>query len=219
VVRVAMSMVLLAGAFCGVAQQRVPGQPEGMVPVSAEEAKAVLEKAAATHPKFTAQLADAREHDTLLKDMHWVRGQRRDRGPAFASPMGFVTVDLNYLDKAKPGFDDNRMVVVLYHEIGHLHYYVNTPRPEWTPENSEKAAFEYSLKVTKELAEKGDCGPLATGVYFMKRRSEGTNLQDPHVRALKRMVNEPMYAGYVQDVKAIPACKDVKLGYGVGTVE
>jgi hypothetical protein len=43
-------------------------------------------------------------------------------------------------------------------------------------------------------------------VYFMKRRSEGTNLQDPHVRALKRIVLEPMYAGYVKYVAETPAC-------------
>jgi hypothetical protein len=163
-------------------------------------ADAAFVKAATTFPKFHHEFESIRANDKLIKKIESVRQEGLGRGPAFASPNGVIDIDISFLENPRPNFDDNRLVVVLYHELGHLHYYEQIPRADWTPENSEKAAFEYSLLKTKELAEKGDCGPLATGVKFMKLRSQGDNLSDAHVRALKRMVNEPLYAGYVQYV-------------------
>ena len=57
--------------------------------------------------------------------------------------------------------------------------------------------LEYSLFKTKELAEKGDCLPLKTGLKFMKIRSESDELMDPHVRALKKIVNGPLFYSYL----------------------
>jgi hypothetical protein len=168
-----------------------------VTPVDPGEAKAVLEASAARFPKFLREFSAAREHDSLIKGFRFERGERQGKGIASAGPGGLITIDLDYLDHPRPMFDDNRLVVVLYHEIGHLHYFQTVPRAEWTPDRSEQAAFEYSLLKTKELAVAGDCGPLATGLKFMKLRSEGTNLSDPHVRALKRMVTAPLYAEYV----------------------
>lgn len=124
-----------------------------------------------------------------------------NNGPASAGLKGVIFIDIKYLEKGLPAFTDDRLIVVLYHEIGHLHYFMRVAQPDRTPDNSEQAAFEYSLLKTKEMAENGDCLPLKTGVKFMKLRSEGNNLNDPHVRALKRMVQEPLYARYVQYVK------------------
>src|SRR5690606_3518823 len=92
---------------------------------------------------------------------------------------------------------DNRLIVVLYHEIGHLHYFNAIPKGKRNPEDSEKAAFEYSLQKTKEMAAQNDCLPLETGLQFMFLRSQSNQTSDPHVRALKRMVNESLYAEYV----------------------
>ncbi|RZK33911.1 MAG: hypothetical protein EOO57_12215 [Hymenobacter sp.] len=61
---------------------------------------------------------------------------------------------------------------------------------------SERAAFDYSLLKTKELAAAGDCAPLQTGLRFMLLRSQSANLADPHVRALRSLVQEPLYADY-----------------------
>jgi hypothetical protein len=207
--RSAVIAVVLSLGVAFVPAQEMRQQPA----VDTATANAVLEAAKATHPKFSHELQDARANDKLIKNMRFIRGvPGHDRGPAFAAAAGVITIDLNYLDTPKRNFSDNRMVVVTYHEIGHLHYFEEVPRDQWTPDHSEQAAFEYSLKKTKELAEKGDCGPLATGVYFMKQRSMGTNLEDPHVRALKRIVTEPMYAGYVKYVAETPACQNIDVG-------
>lgn len=170
----------------------------GMTPLPDAEGKAILAKSAEAFPKFHAVYEDAVAHDKLLRRVVMVRSEGQGQGPAFAGPNGVIRIDVGYLEHPRPTFDDNRMVVVLEHELGHLHYFQTTARADWTPENSEKAAFEYSLKMTKAMAEKGDCAPLQAGLKFMKMRSEGTNLGDAHVRALKRMVNEPMYAEYVK---------------------
>lgn len=87
--------------------------------------------------------------------------------------------------------------MILYHEIGHLHYFNKTEKAKRNPEDSEKAAFEYSLIRTREMAVDKDCAPLKTGLHFMLQRSKSDEVGDPHVRALKRMVNEPLYAEYV----------------------
>lgn len=113
-----------------------------------------------------------------------------------------VRLDVRFLLQAQPGFDDDRLVVVLYHEIGHLHYYRRVLPGQRTPIASERAAFDYSLLKTRELAAAGDCGPLRTGVRFMHLRSESADLADPHVRALKQLVQEPAYAEYQRYVAA-----------------
>ncbi len=164
----------------------------------------VLQKCEQTFPKFHHEFQYIKTHDTLIKKIVFIR--ETGVGPAFASPKGLITINLEYFKRPKPNFDDNRLIVVLYHEVGHLHYYVTIDRAKWNPEDSEKAAFEYSLLKTKALAARGDCLPLKSGLKFMKLRSQDNNLKDAHVRALKRMVNEPLYADYV--AYAGRKCKD-----------
>ncbi len=158
----------------------------------------IIQQSEKTFPKFYREFQYIKMHDSLIRKINFI--DEVQTGPAFASPQGIITFNIEYFKHPKPNFDDNRLIVVLYHEIGHLHYYVTTYRTKWNPENSEKAAFEYSLLKTKQLAENGDCMPLITGVKFMKLRSESNDLKDAHVRALKRMVNEPLYSDYVKYV-------------------
>jgi hypothetical protein len=93
-------------------------------------------------------------------------------------------------------------VVALYHEVGHLHYFSTVPSNRRSAEASERATFDYSLLKTKALAEAGDCAPLQTDLRFMLLRSRSSNLADPHVRALKSLVQEPTYAEYKTYVAA-----------------
>ena len=203
--------LMLVGVGVQQAPQQGPGSgAAGMTPVDQARGDAILAKTATSFLKFHAAYEDVRANDKLIKNVVLV--EAGNKGPAFASPNGVIRIDLSYLENPKPNFDDNRLIVVLYHEIGHLHYFVTVPKEQWTSDRSEQAAFEYSLLKTKEMAEKGDCGPLKTGVHFMKLRSEGTNLDDPHVRALKRIVTEPLYAGYVKYVGETKACQAVTVG-------
>jgi hypothetical protein len=210
-----MRLALTATLALLAAFQQAPSQAprQGLfsraTPVPQAEMDAILARSATTYPKFHALYTNAMAHDKLITSIRWLRAPSPNTGPGAALPGGVILLDAQFLEPGRPGFDDNRLVVVIEHEIGHLHYFQTVPRADWTSDHSEQAAFEYSLKTTKDMAEYGDCGPLKTGVTFMKLRSEGTNLQDPHVRALKRMVTEPLYAGYVQYVADTPACKSV----------
>ncbi len=169
--------------------------------VDSATANAVIEKCTQSNPKFYREYQYIKTHDTLIKRFIFFRSATQNMGPAFANPNGTIRIDLRYLETAVPDFDDNRLIVVLYHEIGHLHYFATTLPVNRNPADSEKAAFEYSLLKTKEIAENGDCLPLRTGLKFMKLRSESDNLADAHVRALKRMVNEPLYFEYLKYVE------------------
>lgn len=169
--------------------------------VDTTTANAILKQSQATFPKFCRELAYIKVHDGLIKQVNFSRSKILNGSPASASPRGVINIDVSFLENPKPNFDDNRLIVVLYHEIGHLHYFTNTALSDRAPMNSEKAAFEYSLLKTKEMAEKGDCLPLQTGLKFMKLRSESNNLQDPHVRALKLMITEPLYFDYLKYAK------------------
>ncbi|MBD1394107.1 hypothetical protein [Mucilaginibacter glaciei] len=169
--------------------------------IDAATADSLLKQSEATFPKFCRELTYIRTHDELIKQVNFSRSKILNGSPASASPRGVINIDISYLEHPKPDFDDNRLIVVLYHEIGHLHYFTITPPADRAPMNSEKAAFEYSLLKTKEMAEKGDCLPLKTGLKFMKLRSKSNNLQDPHVRALKLMVTEPLYFDYLKYAK------------------
>ncbi|QKG58052.1 hypothetical protein GKZ68_16345 [Hymenobacter sp. BRD128] len=166
------------------------------VPVAAATAQAVLAQAARQYPKFTAALADVRQHDQLLRRFVVVTNAGPLGSPAAAFGNGAVRLDRRFLEHPQPGFDDNRLVVVLYHEIGHLHYFSQVPPAQRDSQASEQAAFNYSLLKTKQLAQAGDCAPLQTGLRFMRLRSQASDLADPHVRALKSLVQEPAYAAY-----------------------
>jgi hypothetical protein len=172
------------------------------VPVDSATARTLLAQAARQYPKFGRALAEVRQHDPLLRRFVVVTSSGPLGSPAAAFGNGAVRLDRRYLEQPQPGFDDNRLVVVLYHEVGHLHYFRTVLPGQRTSEASERAAFDYSLLKTKDLAEAGDCAPLQTGLRFMLLRSQSNDLADPHVRALKSLVREPPYAEYKAYVAA-----------------
>jgi hypothetical protein len=171
-------------------------------PVDSATARTLLAQAAQRYPKFSAALADVRQHDPLLRRFVVVTNPGPLGSPAAAFGNGAVRLDRRYLEQPQPGYDDNRLVVVLYHEVGHLHYFRTVPPGQRDSQASERAAFDYSLLKTKALAEAGDCAPLQTGLQFMRLRSQSSDLADPHVRALKSLTQEPLYADYQRYVTA-----------------
>ena len=172
------------------------------VPVDSATARTILAQAARQYPKFAQALAGVRQHDPLLRRFVVVTNSGPLGSPAAAFGNGAVRLDRRFLEHPQPGYDDNRLVVVLYHEVGHLHYFSAVPPGQRNSEASERAAFDYSLLKTKALAEAGDCAPLQTGLRFMLLRSQSSDLTDPHVRALKSLVQEPPYADYRRYVAA-----------------
>jgi hypothetical protein len=174
---------------------------QGGTVLDSTEARALVNSCAARFPKFYGEFKDIQKRDTLIKKIVFLRNQDLNGGPAKAGMRGNILIDVKYLETEQANFDDNRLIVVLYHEIGHLHYFMSVPPPQRDIMQNEKYAFEYSLMKTKEMADNGDCQPLKTGLKYMKLRSQSPNLQDPHVQALRLMVNEPLYAGYLKYVR------------------
>jgi len=187
---------LFFGLLLNIAPLASQAQLAQAVPVEAATAQAVLAQAARQYPKFTAALADVQQHDPLLRCFAVVTNAGPLSSPAAAFGNGAVRLDRRFLESPQPGYDDNRLVVVLYHEVGHLHYYSQVPPGQRSSQASERVAFDYSLLKTKGLAEAGDCRPLQTGLRYMMLRSLSNDLADPHVRALKTLVQEPAYAEY-----------------------
>jgi len=188
--------LLLVALLLGIISLNSHAQMGQATPVDEATARAILTQAAQRYPKFSAALADVRQHDPLLRRFVVVTNPGPLGSPAAAFGNGAVRLDRRFLEQPQPGYDDNRLVVVLYHEVGHLHYFRTVPPGQRTSEASERAAFDYSLLKTKALAEAGDCAPLQTGLRFMRLRSQSSDLADPHVRALKSLVQEPLYAAY-----------------------
>ena len=137
-----------------------------------------------------------RQHDPLLRRFVVETTPGLLSSPAAAFGNGAVRLDRRFLESPQPGYDDNRLVVVLYHEVGPLHYFSQVPPGPRSSQASERAAFDYSLLKTKGLAEAGDCLPLQTGLRYMMLRSLSNDLADPHVQALKTLVQESAYAEY-----------------------
>ena len=163
--------------------------------VSDKEGEKIIESIATTYPKFYKNY-NLIKKDKRFSDYNFVRGNTRGTPAAANGRDRTIILDVSFLENRVQNYDDNRLVVVLYHELGHLYYFMEHVFDR-NVEDNEKYAFEYSLKKTKEIAENGDCEPLLTGINFMKIRSESNNLNDPHTRALKRMVNEPLYKSYI----------------------
>jgi hypothetical protein len=193
---------LLFALLSGIIPLSSRAQMGQAAPVDSATARTLLAQAAQRYPKFSAALADVRQHDPLLRHFVVVTNPGPLGSPAAAFGNGAVRLDRRYLEQPQPGYDDNRLVVVLYHEVGHLHYFRMVPPGQRDSQASERAAFDYSLLKTKALAEAGDCAPLQTGLRFMRLRSQSSDLADPHVRALKSLTQEPLYADYQRYVTA-----------------
>lgn len=156
--------------------------------ISKEQGFLILKSNASKFPKFYRELNFLLDNEVKIKSVKFVRGNRQ-KSPAFANRReGSITFDLSYIDNPSPSFDDNRFVVILYHELGHLYDNVSGTSAE-----REEQAFRYSIIKLRQLAEKGDCEPLRTGLKFMRLRSESSNLSDPHTIGLKKIVNTTQF--------------------------
>ncbi len=166
--------------------------------IANQEGWEIINSNSSKFPKFFRELQYIRKTESRIKGFAFKRGNTMG-SPASASRNGIIKLDVAFLENTPDSYDDNRLVVVLYHELGHLYYFTDNTG-ENNREDNEKFAFEFSLKRTKNLAEMGDCEPLKTGLKFMQQRSLSNNLQDEHVRALKRMMNGPIINSYLSFV-------------------
>jgi len=82
------------------------------------ETNAIINNCANRFPKFYLEFKDIQKRDTMIKQIVFLRNQDLNGGPAKVGMRGNILIDVKYLENEQPGFDDNRLIVVLYHEIG-----------------------------------------------------------------------------------------------------
>lgn len=167
--------------------------------IDKKEGFAIMRKSSYKFPKFFREFQYINKTESRIKGFNFFRDNNAG-SPAKASKDGIIHLNVSFFENTPFDYEDNRLVVVLYHELGHLYYFTNNTNDN-NREDNEKFAFEFSLKRTKNLALFGDCQPLKTGLKYMQQRSLSNDLQDQHVRALKRMMNGPIVKSYLSFVE------------------
>lgn len=127
-----------------------------------------------------------------------------------------VVLNLKYLTRQIESFDENALIGILYHEIGHLEYFKQYPvtRENFTEDykaESEYYAFEYSLITLLNIANDGDAEPLK--VLFEKisdriKKIQRNDFEDEnnslsHINALQKISKSKIYSLCNQYLKAI----------------
>lgn len=151
--------------------------------ISSEEGLMIVKSKINTLPKFNRELNLILDIDSKVKSIKFIRTTGNQNPASAQQSTGTMVFDLYYIENNIRDYDDNRLVVVLFHELGHL--YDNVGR---TTVEREEAAFNFSISKLRKLADLGDCEPLITGLKFMKLRSTQNLNSDPHTVALKKLV-------------------------------
>ena len=119
-------------------------------------------------------------------------------GVGSASTDGKLTLNNWFLRGLAPEFSEDRLIVVLYHEIGHIDYFKSSGLvagdsiPSQT--QSEFGAFEKSLEECKKILDQGDEGPLRTALHYIgMRQSSGLEAPD-YQMALNQIVQSTRWA-------------------------
>lgn len=114
-------------------------------------------------------------------------------GPGFVTEDGAVILNNFYLraDVDIPEYSEDRLIVVLYHELGHVKF-LRTVKQHRA--DGVHAAFEHSLIECHRLAiDKKDKGPLNTALHYIDQRRQSENEPDHYQDALDRIVDSPLW--------------------------
>ena len=186
------SFILLFISLFGISQESI----------SRREGFKIIERQSNNFPKFYRAFKDIEKNETLFSKYEFVRGNGTGTAGKANGKNGVIIIDISYIEQERKKHDDNRMAIVLYHELGHLYYYSEFPKKQNDAAENEKYAFKYSLKRVRKLAEEeGDCAILKSAVESMLDRSSRKNMNDPHNVALKEFINERLFIKCVEIVK------------------
>lgn len=116
-------------------------------------------------------------------------------GPGFADPDGWITINNWYLRAERAEFCKDRMIVVLYHEAGHIDYFRSLASGASVDQSdSEFSAFSQSLRRCIDRAKTGDAGPLQVAVSYIGSR-QASGEERPHYQAaLDRLMLDSAWA-------------------------
>jgi hypothetical protein len=119
------------------------------------------------------------------------------KNPGMASTSGNIVINNWFLRGMAPEYSEDRLIVVLYHEIGHIKHFRSLELSESDPlpnqAESEYWAFENSLKECLHLHMSGDSGPLRTALHFIARRQSSGTEPPFYQKALDRIVSSDLW--------------------------
>ena len=111
-----------------------------------------------------------------------------------------VVLDRGHVDGLVSEFDEDRMIVVLYHELGHHRYMMQVDKGHSFDEvENEFRAFKNSLERCRELARNGDKGPLKAALFWIPERLKRKKADAVYEAAMKQVMSDPLWAQYVAD--------------------
>jgi len=91
-----------------------------------------------------------------------------------------------------PEFDEYRLIVILYHEIGHIKFFKKYKDSVFININddteSEYHAFKNSLLECINIAKSGECRPLERALYFYQKRYDETEDGSSYKEALRKII-------------------------------
>ncbi|HIG26972.1 MAG TPA: hypothetical protein EYQ50_03940 [Verrucomicrobiales bacterium] len=99
----------------------------------------------------------------------------------------FIILNKQFIEKPEASYPDDRMVGVLYHELGHVKYRKKIDPVTPDMKDDEFQAFSYSLKKCYAIAQAdGDSGPLDTSTRGILNRSKNPNENPEYLKAIHR---------------------------------
>ena len=147
-------------------------------------------------------LHDNPKLSSIVKCLRWqgyniTIEKRGSKGPGFYSIQDNKIILNNwYLRGQDPEYPEDRLIIVLFHELGHADYHAKL-RVEGKKENradSEYAAFKNSLERAIELVETvGDYGPLKLVVFHLERRQQSGSKKEYYQYALNKIIRSKLW--------------------------
>ncbi len=159
--------------------------------ISKEEFQSILEHCQSKLPKLWTAINAVKNQDVHIKISN-----EKMSGPGKASGIDRIVLNSRFLVKDNPNFPEDRLIIVLYHEFGHIVFNRKTPHNMRNPVMNEFAAFSYSLMMAKKMAEEGDTGPLLQVTRNLIQRKETGNQRQkkaPHTLALNKLIGNELW--------------------------
>lgn len=156
--------------------------------LSKQEFTEVLQHVESALPKVWDTLNMIRDNGVNVR-----LAPERKMGPGKASGTDQIVISSFFLTNDLPRYPEDRLVIVLLHEFGHIVFNRETDRSQRNPAKHEFFAFAYSIKAAIKLAESGDSGPLEQVVKNLNLRSDNGKPKDPHTIAIKQLIETPLW--------------------------
>ena len=168
-----------------------PGSIDRGGSISKEEFKSIVEHCESELPKLWTALQSVKDQGVDIKISN-----EKMQSPGKASGTDRIVLSSRFITDNLPSFPEDRLIIVLYHEFGHIVFNRNTPRNKRNPVKNEFAAFSYSLIVAKKMAMAGDYGPLEQVTSNLVRRQKTGNQRQkkaPHTLALNELIGNELW--------------------------